>query len=271
MVRRGVCERGALMKKTGTILLVDDDPAILEMVGDRLQMEGYTVVTASRGEHALDKLRSLIPNLIILDISMPGLGGLGFLNHLTDIIPKPTAPIMIFTGRHELAPFFADDTVSVFLPKTTHPEIFIQKVHELVASHQSQLANPTVITRKKLLLIENDFDLRDHLSRFFRRHGFEVDPRDGGHSLLETVTRSQPHLILIKYLLPHHNGPQLAEELGTHPPTQAIPIVLYDETGIQAGLRKHPFVKALVASSKDHILLKTVSDILAASFSPALT
>jgi len=264
------------MKQSGTILLVDDDPAILQMVGDRLQMEGYTLVTASRGEQALEKLRSLIPNLIILDISMPGLGGLGFLNRLTDIIPRPTASIMIFTGRHELAPFFADDTVSVFLPKTTHPEIFIQKVHELVARHQSQLIHATPLipgmTRKKLLLIEDDFDVRDHLSRFFCRHGFEVDPRDGGHSLLETVTRSKPHLILIKYMLPHHNGPQLAEQLGTHPPTQSIPIVLYDETGIHSGLWKHPFVKSLVASSKDHILLKTVSDILGhPSPSPALT
>ncbi len=254
------------MKQSGTILLVDDDPAILQMVGDRLQMEGYTLITASRGEQALDILRAIIPNLIILDISMPGLGGLGFLIRLTDTIRRPASPIMIFTGRHELAPFFIDSTVSAFLPKTTHPEIFMQKVHELVASHHSQLTPSTPvlpgITRKKLLLIEDDFDLRDHLSRFFSRHGFEVDPLDGGHSLLETATRSQPHIILIKYLLPHHNGPKLAEQLGTHPPTQTIPIVLYDETGIQAGLRKHPFVKSLVASSKDHILLKTVSDIL---------
>lgn len=254
------------MKQSGTILLIDDDQAILQMVGDRLQMEGYTLITASRGEQALDILKAIVPNLIILDISMPGLGGLGFLIRLTDTIPRPTSPIMIFTGRHELAPFFIDSTVSVFFPKTTHPEIFMQKVHELVASHRSQLTPSTPvlpgITRKKLLLIEDDFDLRDHLSRFFSRHGFEVDPLDGGHSLLETATRSQPHIILIKYLLPHHNGPKLAEQLGTHPPTQTIPIVLYDETGIQAGLRKHPFVKSLVASSKDHILLKTVSDIL---------
>jgi DNA-binding response OmpR family regulator len=264
------------MKQSGTILLVDDDPAILQMVGDRLEMEGYTLVTASRGEQALEKLPSIIPNLIILDISMPGLGGLGFLRRLTDFSPAPTAPIMVFTGRHELAPFFADSTVASFVPKTTHPEIFIQKVHELVAGHRAQLDHAAAllrpVIRKKLLLVENDFDLRDHLSRFFFRHGFEVDPRDGGHSLLENATRSQPHLILIKYLLPHHNGPELAELLGTHPPTQTIPIVLYDETGIQAGLRKHPFVKSLVASSKDHILLKTVSDILGhPSFSPALT
>jgi CheY-like chemotaxis protein len=264
------------MKQSGTILLVDDDPAILQMVGDRLQMEGYTLVTASRGEQALEKLRSLIPNLIILDISMPGLGGLGFLNHLTDVSPRPTCPIMIFTGRHELAPFFADDTVSVFLPKTTHPEIFIQKVHELVARHQSQLAHHVHlipgITPKKLLLVEDDFGLRDHLSRFFCRSGFEVEPLDGGHSLLETATRGRPDLILIKYLLPHHNGPELAEQLGNHPPTQKIPIVLYDETGIHTGLWKHPFVKSLVSSTKDYILLKAVSDILGLpSFSPALT
>jgi PleD family two-component response regulator len=173
---------------------------------------------------------------------------------------------MVFTGRHELAPFFADSTVSSFVPKTTHPEIFIQKVHELVAGHRAQLDQAATllrpVTRKKLLLVENDFDLRDHLFRFFCRNGFEVEPLDGGHAILETATRIMPDLILIKYLLPRHNGPKLAEQLGTHQPTQFIPVVLYDETGIQAGLWKHPFVKSLVASNKDHILFKTVSDIL---------
>lgn len=254
------------MKKQGTILMIDDDIAILQMVGDRLKLEGYSVVTASRGEQALEKLQTITPDLIILDISMPGLGGLGFLRRLADIVPAPSSAVLVFTGRFEMSSFFSEITVSGFLPKTTHPEIFIQKVHELVASQQelSQRATtpPGEASRKKLLLLEDDLILRTHLLGFFSQNGMTVECIEGGHVLLETATRAMPDVILIKYLLPHHNGPALAEQLGNHEPTHHIPLILYDETGLHAGPGKVPFVRSLVSSSKDHELLKAVRTIL---------
>lgn len=254
------------MGKAGIILLVDDDPSILQMVGDRLTMEGYTVKTATRGEQALEALKSITPDLIILDISMPGLGGLGFLRRMTDLTPPPASPILVFTGRHELASFFTDNTVTAFLPKTTHPDVFIQKVNALVAAYQAatQPATPppTDKIRKKVLLVEDDFSVRSHLHYFFARRGLDVEPMDGGHTLLETATRTRPDIVLIKYLLPYHNGPELAQQLGGHNATRHIPVVLYDETGMHSSLLKHPGVRSLVPSVKDHILLKTVHDIL---------
>jgi DNA-binding response OmpR family regulator len=253
------------MKKQGTILLIDDDPAILQMVGDRLKLEGYTVVTASRGEVALEKLQTVTPDLIILDISMPGLGGLGFLRRLADVAPSPSSYILVFTGRAEMSSFFSEITVSGFLPKTTHPEVFVQKVHELVTTRQAVCKMPTTTqgdSRKKLLLLENDFSLRNHLLRYFSRNGLMVESIEGGHALLDAATRTKPDVILIKYLLPHHNGPSLAEQLGNHGPTRHIPLILYDETGLHAMCRGYPFVRSLVPSSKDHELLKAVRAIV---------
>lgn len=254
------------MKKHGTILLVDDDPSILQMVGDRLKLEGYTIVTTARGEQALEKLQAVSPDLIILDISMPGLGGLGFLRRLADIVPPPSAAVLVFTGRLEMSSFFSEITVSGFLPKTTHPDVFIQKVNELVTAHQAACPvtspPPQGSSRKKLLLLEDDFMLRLHLLGFFSQNGLTVDSIDGGHILLDAATRGMPDVILIKYLLPHHNGPALAEQLGNHGPTRHIPLILYDETGLHAGGRDYPFVKALVPSCKEQELLKAVRAIV---------
>ncbi|HEU5316174.1 MAG TPA: response regulator [Chloroflexota bacterium] len=62
----------------GPILVVDDDPNILDVVAELLDMEGYPVTTASNGAEALAKLEETTPSLVLLDMRMPVLDGWGF-------------------------------------------------------------------------------------------------------------------------------------------------------------------------------------------------
>ena len=58
-----------------TIMVVDDEPNILKVVGDILKQEGYRVMPAASGQDALDRLKKSKPDLILLDIMMPGMDG----------------------------------------------------------------------------------------------------------------------------------------------------------------------------------------------------
>ncbi len=58
-----------------TIMLVDDEPDILYLVSKMLEKEGYEVVTARSGDEALEKLKGVKPDLMLLDVMMPGLNG----------------------------------------------------------------------------------------------------------------------------------------------------------------------------------------------------
>ena len=58
------------------ILLVDDEPDILEIVGYNLTNEGYTVITAENGAEGVEKAKSQKPHLIILDVMMPEMDGI---------------------------------------------------------------------------------------------------------------------------------------------------------------------------------------------------
>ena len=62
----------------GPILVVDDDPAIRAVVTDVLEDEGYAVLTATDGQEGLAVLAQTTPELILLDMRMPGLDGWGF-------------------------------------------------------------------------------------------------------------------------------------------------------------------------------------------------
>jgi DNA-binding response OmpR family regulator len=63
------------MAEPRTILVVDDEPDLLHAVRLYLEMEGYQVLAATNGEEALDKLRTKLPDLVVLDVMMPGMTG----------------------------------------------------------------------------------------------------------------------------------------------------------------------------------------------------
>lgn len=81
------------------ILVVDDIAANLEIVGVRLQAQGYEVVTASNGEEALAKAFGLQPDLIILDIMMPKLDGIGVVKRLKQDDGLRFVPVIFLTAK----------------------------------------------------------------------------------------------------------------------------------------------------------------------------
>lgn len=80
------------------ILVIDDEEAILELVGHLLRREGYEVSTAADGTEGLRKARQEKPDLIILDVMLPGVDGFTICRALRD---ESTVPILMLTARAE--------------------------------------------------------------------------------------------------------------------------------------------------------------------------
>lgn len=79
-----------------TILLVDDEPTLRETLAENLEADGFAVVTAADGAQALERFRASRPDLVILDLMLPGLSGL----ELCRIIRREAAvPILMLTAR----------------------------------------------------------------------------------------------------------------------------------------------------------------------------
>lgn len=82
---------------TKTILTVDDDEATRSYVKTTLEAEGLLVVTASDGAAAVDIAQDVLPNLILLDVQMPGLGGYDVLEALRTVNDTRDIPVMFLT------------------------------------------------------------------------------------------------------------------------------------------------------------------------------
>jgi len=87
------------MKKCATVMVVDDEEAVLNLVQRILEEAGYNVFTATNGQEALDKIFQLVVDLLLLDIMMPGLNGFQV---LTLLRKQSDIPVIMLTGKGEV-------------------------------------------------------------------------------------------------------------------------------------------------------------------------
>ncbi len=97
------------------ILVVDDDPAILETVTDILQDEGYAVATAKNGQEALQEVERRRPSLVLLDMRMPVLDGWGFARLLAERGIR--VPIVVMTAAQDARRWAQEIGAAGFVPK----------------------------------------------------------------------------------------------------------------------------------------------------------
>jgi len=116
------------------ILLVDDEPDILEIVGYNLKNEGYKVYTAKNGIEAIEMAKNNIPHLILLDIMMPEMDGIEACEKISATRGLENVLIAFFTARGEdysqVAGFDvgADD----YITKPIKPKVLVSKVKALL-------------------------------------------------------------------------------------------------------------------------------------------
>lgn len=86
------------------ILVVDDEPDIVELIAYNLEAEGYAVITATSGLEALNRARAILPDLIVLDLMLPELDGLAVCEILRRLPSTALIPIIILIAwKNELS------------------------------------------------------------------------------------------------------------------------------------------------------------------------
>jgi len=213
------------------LLLVDDDTSLLVTLRDFLRFEGYEVVTAESGEKALAVLAETAPDLIILDMSMPGMGGIGFLKEILHQDGKPRYPVLVLTARANMAEFFANVEVDGFIAKPCDPQDLLMEVTRIIFLRRGEQQVAASGMRRRLVLGESDMGMAASLTKWLRDNGFLVEHSLKGPEALESAIVNRPDVIVLNEMLEGMNGSAVAEMLGVMPNTKSIPIVLYSSDG----------------------------------------
>jgi len=126
-----------MMMMTGKVLVVDDEQDNLDLVERTLHFMGYEVAKAHSGPEALALLPEFHPNVVILDVMMPGMSGLEVLKKINKTYADPP-PVILFTVRDDLKEI--DDALKAgafsYLVKPSTIEKLLAAVQEAIASRQ---------------------------------------------------------------------------------------------------------------------------------------
>ncbi|MBN4047297.1 response regulator transcription factor [bacterium AH-315-P13] len=151
-------------KKDIKILLVDDEPDILEIVSYNLTAEGYTVITANNGAEAVKKAKEEKPQLIILDVMMPEMDGIEACELIRQIPELKHVIITFLTARGEdysqLAGFKAgaDD----YITKPIRPKVLVSKVNALLRRYNEGLTQNNIVKIGSLTIDRDEYKILLH-------------------------------------------------------------------------------------------------------------
>lgn len=142
------------MPNNAQILVVDDTPANLEVITETLSMAGYTVATAISGERALKRLQSYVPDLILLDILMPGIDGFETCRQIKANSNTAAIPVIFITALSETAHItegFALGAVDYVSKPFREPELLARVSTHLQLQQMNRILEQRVAERTQEL------------------------------------------------------------------------------------------------------------------------
>lgn len=185
-----------------SVLVIDDDPAICDLLRRFLEQQGFAVHVAHNGVDGLALARAERPDVITLDALMPGMDGWTVLTRLKDDPHTHDVPVIMATIVDDKSKGFTLG-VSEYLTK---PFNFVRLL-ALLDSLAGRRSGP-------ILLVDDDDVTRATCRQALQSRGWKTLEAEDGASALELANRHRPALILLDLLMPNMDGFQFLEEMN---------------------------------------------------------
>jgi two-component system alkaline phosphatase synthesis response regulator PhoP len=166
-----------MKKKDIKILLVDDEPDILEIVGYNLSQEGYQISTAINGKEAVAKAKKVLPHLIIMDVMMPEMDGMEACENIRKIPELSNVIIAFLTARSEdysqVAGF--DAGADDYITKPIKPKLLVSKVKALLRRLKETEQNSETLNVGGIEINREEYKIvKDNIEIVLPRKEFEL-------------------------------------------------------------------------------------------------
>jgi len=196
----------------GTVLVIDDEATVRDLMQRFLVREGFRVATASGGEEGLRLARELRPDVITLDVLMPGVDGWAVLTALKADHELAGIPVIMLTILDDKNLGYALGA-SDYLTKPIDRERLIATL----AKYRRGIS---------VLVVDDDPAFRELTILILEQEGYTVTEAENGRVALERLAETAPGLILLDLMMPEMDGFDVVAAVRDHPDWQATPIIV---------------------------------------------
>jgi CheY-like chemotaxis protein/anti-sigma regulatory factor (Ser/Thr protein kinase) len=203
-------ERGTTV--TGTVLVIDDEASVRDLMQRFLAKEGFRVVLAAAGDEGLRLARELRPDAITLDVMMPGMDGWAVLTALKADPQLAEIPVVMLT-------IVDDKNLGYALGAAEYLTKPIERERLVAVLNQYRRDRP-------VLVVDDDAGVRDLLRRMLEPEGYTVLEADNGRMALDRLRDTSVGIVVLDLMMPEMDGFEFVAEFRRHQAWREVPIVV---------------------------------------------
>jgi len=226
-VPRKVTSGAGLVKD---LLIIDDDPIVIRELKILLEESNNRLRIAFDGTEGLRELRSRLPDLLLLDLHMPGMDGFALLEECSQNKDFSKLPVIVLTAgdlteREKTA--FPPNVRSVVMKGQIDREALLSNIQEVLG--QAACAQPTERARKegpcKVMIVEDAVDNMIFITETLRPTGHILYTANDGQAAVEMARREKPDLILMDIHIPVLSGFEATRQIKETPELKNTPVI----------------------------------------------
>ena len=243
------------------VLVIDDDPTVVDLLGRRLRREGYRVAAATCGEDALSLAREIKPDAITLDVFMPRMDGWAVLSRIKEDPDLTHIPVIMLT-------FSTDGSKGLSLGASE----YLSKPIDPVELLEALQVHCPVRESARILVVEDEDAIREMICRVLEREGFRTVEAVNGVMALECLSASTPDVILLDLLMPEMDGFEFLNGMRRNPAWKGVPVIVVTAKTLtpEDRARLNGSVEMLIGKDGDEIeaILGRLNELLPEGLSP---
>lgn len=232
------------MKK---VFVLEDEKILFDALMQKLRKAGFSAVGSEDGAEGIERIKAEKPDLLLLDIMLPGKGGFEVLEELRKNEATKKLPVIIISNSGQ--PVEIDRAIKLgvrdYLVKAEFdPAEVIEKVEKVLGKGLAEAPETSEVKRDekprsavppasagRVLVVEDDKFLRDLVVKKLRNEGFTVYEAIDGEEGLQITSKESPEFILLDLILPGIDGFEVLRRLKEQPATKNIPVIVLSNLG----------------------------------------
>ena len=212
------------------ILIIDDEVDLAQMIGFQFTAKGFEVETAGDGMEALEKVHAFRPDLIILDMNMPRMGGIEFYSKICGPNGRPMYPVLVLTARANVQGLFKDLEIEGFMIKPFEIDQLISEVDLIIKKNEttpSKAKKAHLERPRRICIVENGQEIFNKVTGIFLNADYTVMPAKSGGEAIEKMAKDIPDVALVQLGLTDIAGDIVIFRLSQMAKTRDIKFLLY--------------------------------------------